>query len=125
MFDFLVQSSAQRNQSLGRRGLTPNDSRALMTLDRHEGRPMRSLAETWECDASNATWIVDRLEKLGVAERRASPSDRRVKLVVLTEHGEKMKADLLEEFYTPPSELLALDRETLETLQRALSKIGR
>jgi DNA-binding MarR family transcriptional regulator len=124
MFDFLVQSSAQRNQSLARRGLTPNDSRALMTLDRREGRPMRALADTWECDASNATWIVDRLEKLGVAERRAAPNDRRVKLVVLTQRGEETKAELLEEFYAPPSELLALDRETLETLQRALGRIG-
>jgi DNA-binding MarR family transcriptional regulator len=96
-----------------------------MTLDRQTGRPMGSLADTWECDASNATWIVDRLERLGVAERRAAPNDRRVKLVVLTERGETVKAELLEEFYAPPSELLALDRETLETLQRALSKIGR
>lgn len=124
MFDFLVHSSSQRNASLGRRGLTPNDSRALMTLDPHEGRPMGALAEAWECDASNATWIVDRLEKLGIAGRRTAPHDRRVKLVLLTDHGEKMKAELFEEFYTPPPELLALDRETLDALERALRKIS-
>jgi hypothetical protein len=28
---------------------------------------MKSLADEWRCDASNATWIVDRLEKLGLA----------------------------------------------------------
>src|SRR5919202_3764002 len=77
MFDFLMVTAPQRARSLGRRGLTPNDSRALGSLDAEAGRTMRSLAEEWECDASNATWIVDRLERLGLAERRTVPEDRR------------------------------------------------
>ena len=32
MFDFLIRSAPQRTKSLGRRGLTPNDSRALFSL---------------------------------------------------------------------------------------------
>ena len=124
MFDFLIQSSAARNKSLGRRGLTPNDARALATLDAHAGRPMRALAEAWECDASNATWVVDRLEKLGLAERRSVAHDRRVKMVVLTAKGARIKAELNEEFYTPPPELLALERDTLEALQRGLKKLS-
>src|SRR5918992_247087 len=78
MFDFLMQTSPERARSLGRRGLTPNDARALATLDVEGGRTMRSLAQAWECDASNATWIVNRLEKLGLAERRTDARDRRV-----------------------------------------------
>lgn len=122
MFDLLMVSAAERQKSIARRGLTPNDSRALHSLDR-EGRPMRALAEAWKCDASNATWIVDRLEKLGFAERRSVPADRRVKLVVLTPKGERVKQELQDEFYTPPAELLALDRETLEVLHGALAKL--
>lgn len=124
MFDFLLASSDQRNKSLGRRGLTPNDARALNTLDGQQGRSMRALAEAWECDASNATWIVDRLEKLGLAERRSVEHDRRLKLVVLTAAGQKLKAELASEFYAPPPQLLALDRESLEALRRALEKLG-
>ena len=67
MFDFLMRTSPQRARSLGRCGLTPNDARALAALDPLVGRTMRSLADDWECDASNATWIVDRLERLGLA----------------------------------------------------------
>ena len=78
MFDFLMRTAPERNRSLGRRGLTPNDARALSSLDRVTGRSMRELAEQWECDASNATWIVDRLERFGLAERRPVPGDRRV-----------------------------------------------
>jgi len=62
---------------------------------------MRSLAEKWECDASNATWIVDRLERFGLAERRTVASDRRAKPVVLTAKGERVRAELLREFHTP------------------------
>ena len=84
---------------------------------------MRSLADEWECDASNATWIVDRLERAGLAQRRSVAHDRRVKLVVLTRKGVKTKAALLAEFHTPPTDLLALDRPALEALARALEKL--
>ena len=123
MFDFLMRTAPERNRSLGRRGLTPNDARALSSLDRLAGRPMRELADQWECDASNATWIVDRLERLGLAERRPVPGDRRVRQVVLTSEGERLRAELLEEFHTPPADLLRLTRNDLEALARALEKL--
>lgn len=123
MFGFLMRTAPERGKSLGRRGLTPNDSRALAGLDPEIGRTMRSLAEEWECDASNATWIVDRLERFGLAERRTVAHDRRVKLVVLTAKGVKTKAELMDEFHTPPAELLELNDRDLEVLQRALEKL--
>jgi DNA-binding MarR family transcriptional regulator len=123
MFGLLMRTSPQRTRSIGRRGLTPNDSRALAGLEAHEGRSMRSLAAEWRCDASNATWVVDRLEKLGLAERRGVSHDRRVKLVVLTAKGAKMKHELLAEFHAAPSELLALERADLDALRRALGKL--
>ena len=123
MFDYLIRSAPHRTRSLAWRGLTPNDSRALFSLQADEGRTMRALADSWSCDPSNATWIVDRLEKLGLAERRSVPEDRRVKLVVLTAKGQKTRAALLEEFHTPPPELAALDREDLEGLQQVLAKL--
>jgi DNA-binding MarR family transcriptional regulator len=124
MFDFLIRSSPERTKSIGRRGLTPNDSRALGSLDAREGRTMRSLADAWECDPSNATWVVDRLEKLGLAERKALAHDRRVKLVVLTPKGERTKAELMEEFYQPPASIAALDQKDLEALHRVLLKLA-
>jgi DNA-binding MarR family transcriptional regulator len=123
MFDFLIGTAPHRTQVLGRFGLTPNDSRALGSLDTTEGRTMRSLAEEWRCDASNATWIVDRLERAGLAERRNMPNDRRVKLVVLTAKGAKTRSEVMEAFYTAPAELLDLDNTELETLQRALERL--
>jgi DNA-binding MarR family transcriptional regulator len=123
MFDYLIRTGPQRTRSLAKRGLTPNDSRALFSLAADEGRTMRALAESWECDPSNATWIVDRLETLGLAERRSLPGDRRVKLVVLTRKGTKTRAALLDEFHTPPPDLAALDQGDLEGLKRVLTKL--
>jgi DNA-binding MarR family transcriptional regulator len=124
MFDVLMRTAPERTRVLGRHGLTPNDSRALGSLHPTEGRTMRSLADEWQCDASNATWIVDRLERLRLAERRTVPSDRRVKLVVLTPKGVKTKAEVVRAFHLPPAELLELDRTDLTTLQRVLAKLG-
>lgn len=124
MFDFLTRTAPERTRSLGRRGLTPNDSRALFSLDLREGRTMGALADAWHCDPSNATWVVDRLEKLALAERRTVPHDRRVKLVVLTAKGQKLRAELMAEFQRPPAELAALDRDDLEALHRVLVKLS-
>jgi DNA-binding MarR family transcriptional regulator len=123
MFDYLIRSGANRTRSLAKRGLTPNDSRALFTLSGTEGRTMRSLADEWQCDPSNATWIVDRLETLRLAARRSMATDRRVKLVVLTAKGTKTRTALTNEFHEPPPDLGALDRRELESLLRVLAKL--
>jgi DNA-binding MarR family transcriptional regulator len=120
LFTFFMKTRSQRDRVLARLRLTPNDVRALTELDVSEGRTMRSLADEWGCDASNATWIVDRLEKRGLAERRTRSGDRRVKLVVLTQAGAKARKQLLDGLFDPPPELLALPRATLEVLRDSL-----
>jgi len=123
MFDLLIRSGPQRTASLARRGLTPNDSRALFGLDLRDGRPMRSLADEWECDKSYATLIVDRLENLGLAVRRSLPGYKRVKLVLLTRKGERTRRALLDEFHRPPRELERLPRSDLDTLAQVLARL--
>jgi DNA-binding MarR family transcriptional regulator len=120
LFTFFMKTRSQRDRLLAQLRLTPNDVRALTELDGSSGRTMRSLAEEWGCDASNATWIVDRLEKRGLVERRAQPGDRRVKLVVLSAAGVKARKQLLDGLFEPPPELLALPRATLEVLRDSL-----
>ena len=124
MFDVLIRSAPIRTKSLVRRGLTPNDSRTLFSLDSRSGRSMRSLADEWECDPSNATWIVDRLEELGLAQRQVMLHDKRVKMVVLTNKGQKTRTELLDEFHQPPAEFEVLERADLEALDRVLRKMA-
>lgn len=121
--EFFFKTVKHRSRVLGRYGLTPGDARALVSLEAGGGRPMGALAEEWACDASNATWMVDRLEERGLAERRSSATDRRVKLVVLTPLGRKTRAAIMEGMYEPPPELLRLDRADLEALRDALARL--
>jgi len=104
-------------------GLTPGHVKLLLKLDEGEGRPMSSLAQTFRCDASTMTWLVDRLEERGLVERRVLPSDRRVKAVALTERGAVTKGQLMERMYQPPDELLTLERGALEQLKTTLIRI--
>ena len=123
MFDLLIRTAPLRTKSLAQRGLTPNDSRALFSLDPRTGRSMRSLADEWQCDPSNATFIVDRLEELGLVSRQPLLHDKRVKLVVLTRKGEKTRTALLQEFHQPPAEFDGLGRADLEALERIVTRL--
>src|SRR5262245_1553823 len=122
-FDLLIRSAPVRMASLSRRGLTPNDSRGLFSLDPRTRRSMRSRADEWQCDPSNATFIVDRLEELGLASRQPLLNDKRVKLVVLTRKGDKTRTELLQEFHQPPPAFNELDRADLEALERIVAKL--
>ena len=123
ILDFIVATAPERNRAIGESGLTPNDARALNGLSQKSGRTMGSLAEEWKCDASTATWIVDRLEAKGLVERRAHPTDRRVKLVGLTALGVRTKARQMERAYIPPRQFLELDLADLVALRDAVAKL--
>jgi DNA-binding MarR family transcriptional regulator len=124
LFEVFMSTRWQRDQVLERFGLTPNDAKALGTLDPDDGKPMRALAELWGTDASNATWVVDRLERLGLAERRTVAGDRRVKLVGLTSRGVRIRDDIMRAFHAPPAELLTLELEDLRTLEAILGRVS-
>ncbi|SEN28688.1 MarR family winged helix-turn-helix transcriptional regulator [Actinacidiphila rubida] len=86
--------------------------------------PMRQIAQRLKCEPSNVTGIVDRLEAQGLAERRADPADRRVKLAAATEQGRDTAAHLrasLDFAREPLGALSEQDRRTLrDLLQRML-----
>jgi DNA-binding MarR family transcriptional regulator len=65
---------------------------ALVHLGDPEGQTMAQLAVLLICDKSNVTPIVDKLEKLGWAERlRGKEGDRRYTRVVLTDAGRMVR----------------------------------
>jgi DNA-binding MarR family transcriptional regulator len=78
--------------------------------------PMRDLAQTFQCDASYITAIADRLEERGFAERRADPTDRRIKLLALTPTGHDVRK-ALQRLRAPGMErLTSREQATLATL---------
>ncbi|MFI0447344.1 MarR family winged helix-turn-helix transcriptional regulator [Actinomadura sp. 6N118] len=80
---------------------------------------MRELAERMSCEPSNATFVIDKLEKRGLVERRPHPSDRRAKQLVLTPEGEVLREQLLK-LLTEESPLAGLSRDEQDTLRDLL-----
>jgi len=68
-------------------GLGITETQALSYLAIHGDRGQNQLADDLGITSSAATALVDRLERRGVAERYAHPSDRRRTLVRLSDQG--------------------------------------
>jgi DNA-binding MarR family transcriptional regulator len=103
-------------------GVKPAGLGALRYLG--EPRTMSEIAGFLHCDPSNVTGIVDGLEAKGLAERRPSERDRRVKLIELTAAGRRTRRRLLGEMAKPPDWLQGLSeadqRALRDLLQRAV-----
>lgn len=104
--------------------LTPATMKALLSFEDEEPRPMRALAGTWHCDASNVTQLVDGLEEAGFVERRPSVADRRVKLVGITPAGRAARARALDQLHEPPTALRQLSDADLEELAGLLEQVA-
>ena len=76
--------------------------------------------------SGGVTYLVDRLERKGLVERRACPEDRRARYAALTEEGES----LISRIFPEHAEVItrAMDALTLEEQREAidlLRKLGR
>ncbi|WP_188896770.1 MarR family winged helix-turn-helix transcriptional regulator [Microlunatus endophyticus] len=103
-------------------GLTPSQALALRELQ--SPLAMRELATRMACEASNVTFVVDRLEAGGLVERVAHPDDRRTKRVRLTEAGRSVRARLMRQL-TKDSPLGGLDDHDRQQLEGLLAKAVR
>ncbi len=109
------------HEELREQDLTPPLAMTLRLLD--EPRSMRFLADAHHCDASNITGIVDRLERRGLAERCADPSDRRVTLVHRTPHGDAMRLRLTRAARERLTGIDALSDTELDRLSDLLARL--
>jgi len=77
--------------------LTAQQVHVLGFLSDNQPHPMSWLAALLFCDASNVTGIVDRLIAMDLVKRTECETDRRVKMVQLTTHGEEVRRDIMSE----------------------------
>ena len=105
-------------------GLSFQQAMALGHLEADEPLPMSALAGALQCDNSNVTGIVDRLEAQGLVERRPAAHDRRVKTLVVTPKGVELRGEVERRMSVPPPPLADLSDEDaaalLDILTRAL-----
>jgi DNA-binding MarR family transcriptional regulator len=113
------------NATIATFDLSLPQAHALQVLEPGNPVPMRELAASLKCDASNITGIVDRLEARGLVERRSDPGDRRVKVLVVTVEGAAVRARLVRQLYEVPAAITRLSsteqRTLLDLLQRLVT----
>jgi MarR family transcriptional regulator, organic hydroperoxide resistance regulator len=102
--------------------LVPPHWIALQALEKP--MPMGELARVLVCDNSNITWITDRLEERGLVERRPAERDRRVKLLVLTAEGRRVRERIQAALSEPPAAITALPRENQRALRAILKRVS-
>lgn len=124
----LLQSGKRQFQELAAQfGLAPIQVHLLLNLDVDRAGPMSEIAELLACDASYVTNLVDRLEAKGLLERRPNASDRRVKLIALTEAGRRTKSDIMAMVSNPPpfiANMPEADRDLLRDILVRAAKAG-
>lgn len=119
----------QRARALG---LTRAQCQVLVHLVRHEGINQARLAEVMELEPISLARLIDRMEQAGWVERRADPSDRRARLLFMTDKAKPMFDQILAVGQETRAEAFAglspEDRERLIDLllhvRRNLSKAG-
>ena len=98
---FLLSKAYQRSWAIMREEiepyeLTPPQFGLLAFLWRQDGLTQTELSEKGQIDRTTVGGLVDRLEKIGLVERRQHPQDRRAYKIHLTERGSQLEAPLLE-----------------------------
>ena len=88
----LIRSEMDRRIGLAGLGLTASEARTLSHAARAGAVRQNVLAERTGVEAMTLSGALDRLEARGLIERRQDPTDRRAKLVQLTEKTDAMLA---------------------------------
>jgi DNA-binding MarR family transcriptional regulator len=105
-------------------GLSPVQGHALLHLKAEEPLTMSELAAALKCDNSNVTGVVDRLEAAGLVERRPAAHDRRVKTVVVTALGTRLRDEADRRLRVPPPPFARLGADDARALREILERLN-
>ncbi|MGH4032189.1 MarR family winged helix-turn-helix transcriptional regulator [Actinomycetota bacterium Odt1-20B] len=121
-----LRSGQLFNAALQESGLRLRHYALLRYLATVEGAPQRELSTVLGYDPSAIVGLVDDLEKLAFVERRPAPTDRRARVVVLTDKGRAYLRDSDEASHRVTDELTSsLSSEERETLHTLLLRVAR
>ena len=101
--------------------ITPEQWTVLSFLWNKDGVPQQTLCDATFKDKPSMTRLIDNLVKLGMVERRSTPTDRRSNLIFLTEKGKSIEQkayDAVNE--TMDFALAGIDEKGLEQVRTIL-----
>jgi len=122
VFQAADSMSSATSDVLAELELTQSQARILWALDPSKPPvPMRELARRLHFDPSNITLMTDRLAAAGLVERRPHPTDKRQRVLALTDNGLKVLALLITRLQERAPVFTLSSREQAE-LARLLAK---
>ncbi|WP_344535841.1 MarR family winged helix-turn-helix transcriptional regulator [Streptomyces albiaxialis] len=114
----------QMSAALAEIGLTAR-MHCVLVHALEEERTQAQLAEIGDMDKTTMVVTVDALEKAGLAERRPSSTDRRARIIAVTEKGERVARESQEIVdHVHVEALSALRQRERETLVKALERLA-
>jgi DNA-binding MarR family transcriptional regulator len=94
--ELFIELESTDRQLMNQFNLNVTQYWALVYLENPEGLPLSELAFLLMRDKSNMTGLVDKLEKERLAVRKPGKNgDRRFTRVVLTEHGNRLRSQVI------------------------------
>ena len=112
------QGKAVTAEKLAALDLSVPQCDVLTTLTEREGVSQQELAQRLYVTKGNISGLLDRLERLGLVERRATPGDRRQYAIALTEAGRvKAQAAIAIQLDIVARSVGRLPRESLERFE--------
>ncbi len=106
-------------------GLTNGQFSLLMSLNRPEPPPMGPVASFLAMDRTTLTAALKPLERRGLVKVEQDPSDRRSRILILTDEGRNLMAQALPVWERTHDEVDQLLTEDLDTLRKGLLAISR
>lgn len=80
----MLRSAFERRIATAGLGLTPGEARTLVRIATLEGSRQLDIAQRMGIEPMTLSTYLDRLQSLGLIERRPDPADRRAKLIFTT-----------------------------------------
>ncbi len=122
LYDLMLAQRARMPALAAELDLSPMQIQLLRLVEPERPVPMGKAACGLGCDASNITGIVDRLEARGLIQRRPAARDRRVKVLVITPAGARVREAILRRLAEPPEPIARLSPEDQRTLAEILAR---
>lgn len=118
--ELLTESLHRRLQCADGHGMTLFALRSISAAGRR-GLSQVELARQTHISSSATTRLIDGLEKGGVVSRLPHPTDRRLKMIVMTPAGQSLVDQIVADLAGPGSPLRLMSRETMNSFRSQLS----
>jgi DNA-binding MarR family transcriptional regulator len=105
-------------------GLNRTQARLLILLGPHVSSSQKEVATQLHVDPSTITIVADHLESLALVERQIDPTDRRGRVLRLTEGGKQVRRQLIDRLFAVPKSVVSLPDDDQKKLRKLLRRLA-